>query len=155
MAIAQNLSVISTKMILSSDSEYFYPHFSPDGEKIAFTGQNFTGLYILDKGTQKTVQITDKQGAGYNPVFSNDVSTLYYRWNEYEGIRKYSSIHSVSLGDDQVSVIENRKRNLSPPQIINNKLVYTLENNARQHQLTGSVKSDVDFSSSMFLMFFP
>ena len=93
IAAAQNPSVLTNKKILNSDSEYCYPHFAPDGKKIVFTSQNFVGLYVLDMETNKKVQVTDKQGAGYNPVFSNDGSTLFYRWNEYDGLKKYSSIY--------------------------------------------------------------
>ena len=142
MAVAQNITVLTNKKILNSDSEYCFPHFSPDGKKVAFTSQNFVGLYIQDMETNKTVQVTDKQGAGYNPVFSNDGSTIFYRWNEFDGLKKYSSIYSKNLYNNQITVIENRIKKLSPPQIINNKLVYTLENNEEKHPITGTINSD-------------
>ena len=56
IAVAQNISVLSNKKILDSDTEYFYPHFSPDGGKIAVTGQNFTGLYVMNLETKKIVK---------------------------------------------------------------------------------------------------
>ncbi|NOZ47497.1 MAG: hypothetical protein GXO79_12055 [Chlorobi bacterium] len=136
VAVSQNITVLSNKKILSSDLEFYYPHFSPDGKKIAYTNQNFIGLYILNLKNKKTVQITDKQGAGYNPAFSNDGSTIYFRWNEYDGLKKYSSIYSKNLKNNQISVIESKRKNLSPPRIINNKLAYTINNNEIKKQIT-------------------
>lgn len=141
IAGAQNLSVLSNEKILNSESEYYFPHFSPDGEKIAFTSQNFVGLYVLDLKTNKIFQLTDKQGAGYNPAFSNEGSTIYYRWNEFDGLKKYSSINSMNLDSKQTTVIEDSKKNLSPPQITNNKLVYTIENKVKNHELAGTLKA--------------
>ncbi len=136
MTMAQNITVLTNEKILSSNSEYCFPHFSPDGNSIAFTTQGFTGLYILDMKTRKNVQISDKAGAGYNPVFSNDGSTIYYRWDEYRGMKKYSSIYSKNLNTKGVAIIESGKRKLSPPQIVNNKLIYKLGNELSKQQLS-------------------
>ena len=70
--------------------------WSPDENKIAFTNPNFAGLYVFDLKKKKTTQITEKQGAGYNPVFSNDATAIFYRANEYDGLKKYSSIYSIN-----------------------------------------------------------
>ncbi|MCF8380569.1 MAG: hypothetical protein K9H49_13400 [Bacteroidales bacterium] len=141
IAGAQNLSVLTNDKILNSDSKYYYPHFSPDGKQIVFTSQNFVGLYVLDMETKKTSKLTDKQGAGYKPVFSGDGSILFYRWNEYDGLKKYSSINSINLDSKQISVIETGKKNLSPLQVINNSLVYTIENKEEKRQIAGALKT--------------
>ena len=116
IVVAQNISVLTNEKILSSYSKYCFPHFSPDGNNIAFTTQNFNGLYIMDTKTKKIVQISDKPGAGYNPVFSNDGSTIYYRWNEYKGMKKYSNIYSKNLLNKGTTILESGKRKLSTPQ---------------------------------------
>ena len=140
IAVAQNISVLTNEKILSSDSQYCFPHFSPDGDNIAFTTQNFIGLYIMDTKTKQFVQISDKPGAGYNPVFSNDGSTIYYRWDEYKGMKKYSSIYSKNLNNKGLTILESGKRKMSTPQISNNKLIYTVDNEI--HKLQISEKTD-------------
>ncbi len=136
IAVAQDISVLTNEKILSSDSKYCFPHFSPDGNNIAFTTPNFNGLYIMDTKTKKIVQISDKPGAGINPVFSNNGSTIYYRWNEYIGMKKYSSIHSTDLNNKGMTILESGKRKLSAPQIVNNKLVYTIDNDVNKLQIS-------------------
>ncbi len=141
IVVAQNISVLTNEKILSSDSKYCFPHFSPDGNNIAFTTQNFNGLYIMDTKTKKIVQISDKPGAGYNPVFSNDGSTIYYRWNEYKGMKKYSNIYSKNLHNKGMTILESGKRKLSTPQIINDKLIYTVDSEVNKLQIPVKAKS--------------
>ncbi len=141
MAAAQDITVLTNEKVLSSDSEYYFPHLSPDGNKIIFTTQNFIGLNIMDIDTKEIVIITDKQGAGYNPVFSKDGTEIFYRWNSFEGMKKYSSIHSINLRDKRETIIVSKKRNLSIPQINNNKLVYSIENKAKEMQISEIDKS--------------
>ncbi|HHH54606.1 MAG TPA: hypothetical protein ENK91_13175, partial [Bacteroidetes bacterium] len=135
--VAQNLSVLSNEKVLDSDSKYYYPHLSPDGQKIAFTTQNFTGLYVIDIKTNKITQISDKPGAGYEPAFSNDGNTLYFRTNEYEGIKKYSSLLSYNMENNNKTIIVQRKRDLLPPKIINGKLIYTVKGEIQKKKIGG------------------
>ena len=141
IANAQNVTVLKNEKVLSSDSKYCFPHISPDGEKIIFTTQNFIGLYMVNPKTKEIVQLTDKPGAGYNPVFSKDGTEIFYRWNSFEGMKKYSSIHSINLRDNRETIIVSKKRNLSIPQINNNKLVYSIENKAKEMQISEIDKS--------------
>ncbi|MEA1898028.1 MAG: hypothetical protein U9N53_10260 [Bacteroidota bacterium] len=140
IAVAQNISVLTNEKILSSDSKYCFPHFSPDGNNIAFTTENFLGLYIMDTKTKEIVQISDKSGAGYNPVFSTDGSTIYYKWNEYKGMKKYSNIYSRKINNKGMTILESGKRQLSTPQIINNKLIYTADNEINKLQISGKAE---------------
>ena len=141
IAVAQNISTLSNEKILSSDSKYCFASFSPNGEKIAFTTENFVGLYIFDTKSKKQVQISDKQGAGYNPVFSNDGSEIFYRWNSFEEMKKYSSIYSKKLHDNSETVYEKRKRKVSVPRITNNKLVYSVGNESKKIQTSETNKA--------------
>ena len=142
IVVAQNFSVLTNEKILSSDSKYCFPSFSPDGNNIAFTTQNFVGLYVMNTKTKKYVQVSDKLGAGYNPVFSNDGSTIYYRWNEYIEKKKYSNIYSKNLNNKEITIIESGKRKLSTPQIINNKLIYTTNNVVNNLQISGKAEPE-------------
>ena len=141
IAIAQNVTVLTNKKILTSDSEYCFPHMSPDGNKIAYTTQNYSGLYVLDIQTKKIANITDEQGAGYNPVFSNDGSEIFYRWNSFDEMKKYSSIYSKKFHDNSETVYEKRKRKVSVPRITNNKLVYTVGNESKKIQTSETNKA--------------
>ncbi len=133
---AQDISVLSNTNILDSDSKYYYPHLSQDGQKIAFTTQNFTGLYVIDIKTGKITRVSDKPGAGYEPAFSDDASTIYFRTDEYKGFKKYSTLRAFDLKNKKERIIENKKRNLLPPKVIDNKLFYTVGDKIKKEQLT-------------------
>lgn len=57
----------------------FYPILSPDGNRIVYTSENFSGLKSYDFASGKTQIITTAEGAGFDPIFSTDGSTVYYR----------------------------------------------------------------------------
>lgn len=137
IAAAQNISVLSNEKLLDSDTRYCFPHFSPDGNSIALTSENYRGLFMINTKTRDLVQLTDRAGAGYNPVFSEDGTTIYYRWNEYKANKKYSGINSINLISKKTETIESEKRKLSTPQLINNKLVYTRNTEEVKQQTTG------------------
>jgi len=136
MILAQNISVLSNKKILDSDTKYYYPHLSPDGQKIALTTKNYMGLYVLDLKSDEIVQVTDKQGAGYQPAFSNDGSIVYFRSDEYEGMKKYSSVYSFDLKNKRHKLIESKNRFVSTPKIVNNKLIYTVGSEKKEKQIS-------------------
>ncbi len=51
---------------------YLQPLFSPDGERLMFTGERFQGLYVHDIVRGSTIQIVDTPGAGYYANWSPD-----------------------------------------------------------------------------------
>ncbi len=134
--IAQNIPVSSDDKILNLGEKYYYPIISQDGKKIAFTTQNFKGLYVFDFKTKKIIQVSDKSGAGYKPVFSDDSKNIYFRSNEYVGIKKYSTIFGYNLKNDTKSVIGKRSRDMLPPKVINNILVYEEGGNIKTKQIS-------------------
>lgn len=126
--VAQDITVQRTEEILNSDDVgYYFPHLSPDGDKFLFTDLNFSGLHLFDFITKEVIKLSDKQGSGFKPVFSDDGSIVFFRENEYEGFRKVSKICSVNLNTGEKAIIESKKRNVSTPQIINNQLFYTVD----------------------------
>ncbi len=127
---SQDFKVIKSKKIdIKGSEQNYFPKLSPDGSKILFTKENFTGLYLYDLKRKKTVRISDKQGAGYRPVFSENGEKIFFRENEYEGMRKISSISSYNIKNKTTKLIEEKNRNVSVPQISSGKLFYTVGGN--------------------------
>lgn len=144
IAVAQNIVVSTNNKILNSDSKYYFPTISPDGNKITYTSENFKGLFVYDLETKKQINVSDKQGAGYNPVFSNDSKTIFYKWNEYEGFKKYSSIYAKNLIENKVTIIENKKRKISSPNVLNNKVLYTIGTKFKEVDVYDQQESNED-----------
>lgn len=144
IAVAQNIVVSTNNKIFSSESKYFFPTISPDGEKIAYSSENFKGLYVFDLKSEKHIHVSDKQGAGYNPVFSDDSKNIFYKWNEYEGLKKYSSIYSKNLIENKVTIIENKKRKISSPIVLKNKVFYTIATKIKEVDIYDQKESKED-----------
>lgn len=60
-------------------SEVYHPVLSPDGTKLLFSSVDHTGLNSLDLATGEISVIDRSAAAGFEPVFSNDGSKIYYR----------------------------------------------------------------------------
>ncbi len=56
-----------------------HPVLSPNGTALLFSTDTHTGLNILDLSTGNIRQIDPSAGVGFQPVFSLDGSTVYYR----------------------------------------------------------------------------
>ena len=138
-AFSQEFSdVKSEKIEIPKNQAFYFPTLSPDGNKLILTKQNFTGLYLYDIYSKTIVKISDKQGAGYNPVFSENGLKVFFRENEYEGMRKISSIYEYNINKAQKSIIETKKRNVSSLQIVKNQLYYTVDNKAKNLSLNNT-----------------
>ncbi len=68
------------------------PTFSPDGSRMLFSTENFTGLKSLDLATGEVTVIDTSMAAGYNPVFSPDGSKVYYRTASNKGVLVYRDV---------------------------------------------------------------
>jgi len=118
------------------DGIYYYPRFSPDNGKIFFTRSNFIGLLFYDLKQKNIIELNDDPGAGYQPVFTSDGESVFYRTYNYVNRRKYSSIVEQNIAGGQKKMIINNKRNLTPPQLTASGNLLLLDNSAIE-QISG------------------
>jgi len=121
---AQNVEVIETKLVqLEKDKEAFYPRFANNDDNILYTSSNYIGLfsYNLVSGTSKT--ITEKKGAGYNPIILSD--NVIYRSFVIETGKKNHSISSANIISGEKEVLVSNKRHLKlPSQLYNEEILF-------------------------------
>ncbi|MBU2506686.1 MAG: hypothetical protein KJ799_08175 [Bacteroidetes bacterium] len=110
-------------------SDFYYPSFSPDGNKILVTSENYKGLWLYDLELSSLQQISDDFGAGYEPVFSNDGNSIIYRTNDYKERIKYSSLKEYNLQNKTHKSIVDNVRELSLPLVISNSAVAFVQEN--------------------------
>ena len=136
IAIAQSVRIIDMQQVTESkDGEFFYPKFSPDGKKVLFTASDFKGLSFIDLKSGKITQISHKHGAGYEPVFSENGDYIFYRADQYEGLKRYSSIYCFDVKSNETRQVIGKHRHLSVPRIFANQLVYTHENQLKRKRM--------------------
>lgn len=73
-----------------------HPVISPDGSKLLFSTEIHTGLKVLNFADGEISVLDDAAAAGFQPVFSTDCKTVYYRTAEmidglmYRDVRSYT-----------------------------------------------------------------
>jgi Tol biopolymer transport system component len=100
---------------------------SPDCNSVLITGDGFRGLFLYDLRNGTSKQVCNDPGAGYKPVFSSKGDKIWYRSDEYSGMMKYSRLTEYDVITSKFKVVQEKSRNLSPPLVVNDHLVYSVE----------------------------
>jgi len=138
-AIGQEIRVIEQKQLTTqAEGQFFFPKFSPDGNSILITSENYKGLKVRDLKTKKTLSLSEAEGAGYEPVFSPDGEKVYFRENITNDLKKYSNLNEFRILKKKNVVLEKKKRNVSTAQIVNNQLVYSIDNSPKKSKISGT-----------------
>lgn len=76
-----------------------HPVLSPDGNIILFSADTHDGLKAYDISTGEVTTIDEAAAAGYQPVFSADGATVYYRTSKIDDGLLYRDVRSFSFAD--------------------------------------------------------
>jgi WD40 repeat protein len=85
------------KIDIPGNRGYFFPVLSPDGDKIALTSSNQSGLWLYDIKSGTLEVISKEAGAGKDVVFSPDGSVVFYSEDFYVNHRRQSVLMSYEL----------------------------------------------------------
>lgn len=95
---AQSLKSFNSEKLISSTGEiYMSPVWSPDGSMIAFTGEGYTGINIINLDDKSIKHITDEKAAGFKMKWSHDSKLILTRVARYEGIRRYNAVKTFNV----------------------------------------------------------
>jgi Tol biopolymer transport system component len=83
------------------------PVFSPNGNKIAYTKASYKGLWIFDRLTNSTRQITDEDAAGFDFKWSSDSKSILTRVAKYENLRRYNAVKIFESESGETKVLTN------------------------------------------------
>ena len=109
---AQNIQVTAVSPInIGESGSMYHPVFSPTGEYLLFTSENYEGLKMLSFTDGQVKTLTTEKGAGYGIKISKDGKTIAYRKNELINQRLFSSVklYSLSEGKQQQLVAPTRE----------------------------------------------
>lgn len=73
------------------------PLFAPDGARIAVTGPNYEGLWILQADGQNLQQITGERAAGFGYAWSASGAAIACRVARYDGPRRFNAVKIFDL----------------------------------------------------------
>jgi len=89
-----------SKLVVAPSSEeqhFMAPHWSPVADQIAFSSNNFRGIWLYDLMQNKLTQITDEISAGFGFSWSADGKMLLTRVSTYQQWRYLSAIKLFRL----------------------------------------------------------
>lgn len=96
MFAAQPCDANQPQMLIKASHGLMAPVWSPQGDKIAVTADNYTGIYVTDADGSNIRQLSDEAGAGYKMVWSADGKQILSRTNIVENARV---LHEVKVWD--------------------------------------------------------
>jgi len=138
---SQQFIIEKTEQLTFQKHGAFYATaFHPDGNSILASSPNFKGLFLIELTSKKIQELTNLQGAGYEPCFNSDGSKLFFRFDEFISMKKYSSLFEYEFNSGKTTLLEEKNRNLTSPQVANNRLNYQ-SNGIQKYTLISSMKS--------------
>ena len=105
LAFAQSGSAVNLTGSVNDIS--MNPVFSPDGNKIAFTKASYKGLWIFDRVTNSTREITDEDASGFAFKWSYDSKSILSRVAKYENLRKYNAVKIFEIESGEAKALTN------------------------------------------------
>lgn len=82
---------------LSDEQHFVAPRWSPVANQIAFSSNNFRGIWLFDLVLNKLTQITDEISAGFGFSWSADGKMILTRVSKYQQWRYLSAIKVFTL----------------------------------------------------------
>jgi hypothetical protein len=92
-----------------------FPVLNNAGDKILFTSAGYVGLKLFDMAKKTNTIISDEDGAGYEPQFSPDDKSIYFRKTTFVNNRRFNGIFGFYI-------IDNTQKELLKPQRFLNRI---------------------------------
>ncbi len=141
---AQQIHIQSVEQLKSSNSEkLFHPTFSPSGDYLLTTSENYAGLkmYSFTNKTFKT--LTADAGAGYGVQISADGNNIVYKKNEFANKLKQTSLISISRTTGKQVQLVAATRELITPKFAVNKPQYVVGKKLVRNNITTAESTPV------------
>ena len=111
--IAQPQAAGEPSLLISSPMHNFMNAvWSPDGQTIAFSTDNFNGIWLADADGRNVRQLTDDGAVGFGYVWSPDGNFILGRPAVYENRRRYHQVKIYDVNTKQQEVLLENSRDL-------------------------------------------
>lgn len=101
--------------IAGGDTGFMNPSWSPDGKKIAMTGDNYSGIWVANADGTALTKLTADAGAGYKMAWSDDGSSILSRTNVYKDNKTYHELKVFEVRTMTAQTLVEATRNLGAP----------------------------------------
>ena len=118
--MAQSKANGEPRLLIKSAQSLMAPVWSPDGSKIAVTGDNFIGIWVANADGSNLNQVSEALGAGYKMNWQDAqtiVSTPYTMENGLRMVR----IENVNVETAEISEVAPAQRGFRPSKVMKNE----------------------------------
>jgi Tol biopolymer transport system component len=82
-----------SQLLIGDEDNYFmHPVWSPDGSKIAYTGSNYNGLWVMSVDGNNPIQLSNEAAAGWGFEWSTDSKSILSRVAKFENYRRLNAV---------------------------------------------------------------
>ena len=112
-AMAQPRSASEPTLLIKSSQGLMAPVWSPSGDKIAVTSDNYDGIWVADADGSNLRQVTCCSGAGYKMQWSADGTKLLGRTNVVSDNRVFHEVKVWNAADGVETTLVGKTRELT------------------------------------------
>ncbi|MCX7830650.1 MAG: hypothetical protein N2445_06285, partial [Acidobacteria bacterium] len=138
--IEKNLVTSKEEVRIGEEGELLSPLISPSGKYLAFTKDNYKGIFILDIEQGKTIVITDIDGSGFGCEWQGYEDLLAFR-GSIGNLRKKHFI-AVAHPDGTIEVSSPLLQSVSLPVWINKDIAFAIWGEKEVLKVSGPAKNE-------------
>ena len=112
-AMAQPRSASEPTLLIKSSQGLMAPVWSPSGDKIAVTSDNYDGIWVADADGSNLRQVTCCSGAGYKMQWNADGTKLLGRTNVVSDNRVFHEVKVWNAADGAETTLVGKTRELT------------------------------------------
>ena len=100
-------------LLLRTSQGLMAPVWSPTGDKIAVTGDNYCGIFVANADGSGLSIVTEETGAGYKMSWSNDGAQILGRTSSLESGKIFYQVKTWTVADKTSRVVVDKTRALT------------------------------------------
>ena len=117
--MAQSRANGEPRLLIKSAQSLMAPVWSPDGSKIAVTGDNFIGIWVANADGSNLNQVSEALGAGYKMNWQDAQTIVSTPYTVENGLRMVR-IENVNVETAEISEVAPAQRGFSPSKVMKN-----------------------------------
>ena len=117
--MAQSKANGEPRLLIKSAQSLMAPVWSPDGSKIAVTGDNFIGIWVANADGSNLNQVSEALGAGYNMNWQDAQTIVSTPYTVENGLRMVR-IENVNVETAEISEVAPAQRGFRPSKVMKN-----------------------------------
>ena len=117
--MAQSKANGEPRLLIKSAQSLMAPVWSPDGSKIAVTGDNFIGIWVANADGSNLNQVSEALGAGYKMNWQDAQTIVSTPYTVENGLRMVR-IENVNVETAEISEVATAQRGFRPSKVMKN-----------------------------------